>query len=185
MTPRLPLDLPPGRVLPVVTAPAEVLSQPCAPVDPEDPAVVALAADLLATMAVAPGCVGLAANQVGQSLQVFSLDVAGHPKARTSHGRLVLCNPMIVSASRNVKGREGCMSVPDWTGDVKRATRIEVTGQLPGSGEDILIATDAFEAVALQHEIDHLQGLLFLDRLANARALHRRVVYLPGGDTPQ
>ncbi|MCB9412172.1 MAG: peptide deformylase [Actinobacteria bacterium] len=171
------LELPPGRIRPVVRLPAEVLSRPCDRVDPESDEVVALAADLLATMAVSPGCVGLAANQVGSSLRVFSLNVTGHPKTRTSHGAFVLCNPELVAASRNAKGREGCMSVPDWTGDVKRATRIEVAGTLPGTGEQVVLATDAFEAIAIQHEIDHLDGLLFLDRLPDARALHRRVNY--------
>jgi peptide deformylase len=161
----------------VVVAPAEVLSARCDDVDPTAAEVVALAGDLLATMAVSPGCVGLAANQIGFRLRVFSLNVVGHPKTRTTHGTFVLCNPHVLSASRNVKGREGCMSVPDWTGDVKRATRIEVAGQVPGSGEDVVIRTDGFEAIALQHEIDHLDGLLFLDRLADARALHRRVTY--------
>ena len=70
------------------------------------------------------------------------------------------------------------MSVPDFTGDVKRATRLVVTGVLPGTGEAITIETDAFEARALQHEIDHLDGFVFLDRVASASAVHRRKVYL-------
>ena len=70
------------------------------------------------------------------------------------------------------------MSVPDLTGDVKRATRLVVSGALPGSGEQLEIETDAFEARALQHELDHLDGLLFLDRVAGAHALHARKVYL-------
>ncbi len=167
-----------GTVLTVVRAPATGLSTPCAPVDPCSPQIVTLAADLLATMAVSPGCVGLAANQVGVSARVFCLDVTGHPKTRTCHGPMVLCNPMIESASRNQKGREGCMSVPDFTGDVKRSTRIVVTGQRAGSGEQLRIETDGFEAIALQHEIDHLDGLLFLDRVTDAHAIHRRQVYL-------
>ena len=171
-------DLPPGRLLPVVTAPAAVLSNPCDDVDPHDPDVVQLAADLLATMAVSPGCVGLAANQIGVPMRVFSLDVSAHPKTRTCHGVFVLCNPVVVAATRNQKGREGCMSVPDFTGDVKRATRVTVTGVLPVSGETVTIQTDAFEAVALQHEIDHLAGMLFLDRTAGAHAIHQRKVYL-------
>ncbi len=173
----LGVALPPGTIRPVVVAPAEVLSKRCEEVDPAAPEIVELAADLVATMAVSPGCVGLAANQIGHGLRVFSLNVVGHPKTRTTHGAFVLCNPRIVAASRNVKGREGCMSVPDWTGDVKRATRIEVVGQLPISAEEVVFRTDGFEAVAIQHEIDHLDGALFLDRLVDARALHRRVVY--------
>ncbi len=140
--------------------------------------MVALAADLLATQRAAPGCVGLAAPQVGVAVRVFALDVTGHPRARTCHGPLVLANPVIESASRWEKGREGCLSVPDLTGDVKRATRLVVSGLVPGTGEPLRLTTDAFEARAAQHEIDHLDGLLFLDRVAGAHALHARRVYL-------
>jgi peptide deformylase len=176
--------LPEGRVLPVVAAPDPVLSTPSVEVDPLDPAVVQLAADLLATQRVSPGCVGLAAPQVGVGSRVFSLDVTRHPKARTVHGEYVLVNPVLESATRNDKGREGCMSVPDLTGDVKRATRVIVTGYLPGTGEKVRIETDAFEARALQHELDHLDGLLFLDRVAGPNALHARTVYLGPGELP-
>jgi peptide deformylase len=176
---RLPMpELPAGRILPVVVAPHEVLDTRCAEVDPTDPDVVRLAADLIATMRVSPGCVGLAANQVGIGWRVFSLDVSRHPKARIHHGTFVLVNPVVVAASRNEKGREGCMSVPDFTGDVRRATRMTVSGALPGSGEEVTLTTDAFEARALQHEIDHLDGLLFVDRVAGAHAIHPRTTYL-------
>lgn len=70
------------------------------------------------------------------------------------------------------------MSVPDFTGDVKRATRLVVTGQLPGTGERVTVATDAFEARALQHEMDHCEGYLFLDRVAGAHAIYPRQTYL-------
>jgi peptide deformylase len=165
-------------VLPVVGAPAPVLSRPSVEVDPLDPAVVQLAADLLATQLVSPGCVGLAAPQVGVGWRLFSVDVTGHAKARTCHGALVLANAVVVEASRWEKGREGCMSVPDLTGDVKRATRLVVRGQQPGTGETVELATDAFEARAFQHEIDHTDGLLFLDRVAGAHAVHARKTYL-------
>ena len=95
----------------------------------------------------------------------------------------MLLNAEVLEASRNEKGREGCMSVPDLTGDVKRATKITVAGLLPLSGERVLITTDAFEARALQHEIDHCNGLLFLDRVASAHALHARKVYLDPRDS--
>lgn len=170
--------LPAGRVLPTVTAPDRVLSRPGLAVDPTDPAVVQLAADLLATQRVAPGCVGLAAPQVGVGWRVFSVDVTGHPKTRTCHGELVLCNAEVVAASRWERGREGCLSVPDLTGDVKRARRVTVRGAVPGTGEVLEVVTDAFEAVALQHEVDHTDGLLFLDRVAGAHALHARRTYL-------
>jgi len=167
-----------GRVLPVVTAPATVLSTVGAEVDPTDPEIVRLAADLVATMRVAPGCVGLAAPQVGVGVQVFAVDVSGHPKAATTHGTFVLCNAKVIEASRWKAGREGCMSVPDLTGDVKRAGRVVVEAFLPGTGEPVRLTTDAFEARALQHEIDHCAGKLFLDRVAGAHAIYQRKVYL-------
>ena len=70
------------------------------------------------------------------------------------------------------------MSVPDFTGDVKRATRLTVSGRLPISGEMVTFSTDAFEARAIQHEVDHLDGMVFLDRVMSAAAVHRRKVYL-------
>ena len=124
-----------GRVLPVVSAPAPVLSAPGVDVDPVDPDIVQLAADLIATMRVSPGCVGLAAPQIGVGARVFSVDVTQHPKTVTTHGTFVLCNAKIVEASRWRPGREGCMSVPDLTGDVKRAGRVVVEALLPGTGE--------------------------------------------------
>jgi peptide deformylase len=168
----------PGVVRDVVRAPAPVLSTAGAAVDPTSPEVVQLAADLVATMRVSPGCVGLAAPQVGEGVQVFCVDVSQHPKTRGHHGTFVLCNAEVVTASRNEKAREGCMSVPDLTGDVKRASRVVVRGRLPGTGEQVEVAAEAFEARALQHEIDHCSGLLFLDRVAGAHAVYARQTYL-------
>ncbi|GIF77906.1 peptide deformylase [Asanoa siamensis] len=168
----------PGTVRPVRTAPDPVLARAGADVDPTDPAVLRLAADLVATMRVSPGCVGLAAPQIGESARVFAVDVTGHPKTVTSHGTFVLCNATVVSATRLRPGREGCMSVPDLTGDVKRASRVVVEGVLPGTGATVRLTTDGFEARALQHEIDHCAGLLFLDQVAGAHALYQRKVYL-------
>jgi peptide deformylase len=167
-----------GKVLDVVRAPNPVLSRPGETVDPTSPEIVQLAADLVATMRVSPGCVGLAAPQVGVSAKVFCVDASEHPKTRGHHGTFVLCNASVVSATRNEKAREGCMSVPDLTGDVKRASRLVVRGQEPGTGAEVVIETEAFEARALQHEIDHCEGYLFLDRVAGAHALHARKTYL-------
>lgn len=170
--------LPTGRVLDVVRAPNPMLSAAGPTVDPAAAETVQLCADLVATMRVSPGCVGLAAPQVGVPAKAFCVDVTEHPKSRTRHGLIVLVNAEIVESSRNEKGREGCMSVPDLTGDVKRATKVTVRGQLPVTGVSVEISTDAFEARALQHEIDHCNGLLFLDRVAGAHAVHARQVYL-------
>ena len=167
-----------GDVLEVIHAPHPVLATDGAEVDPLDPVMVTLAADLVATMRVSPGCVGLAAPQVGVAARMFVLDVTGHPKTRTCHGVFVLCNAVVVEATRQEKAREGCMSVPDLTGDVKRATRLTVTGVLPGTKDEVTLTTDAFEARAVQHEIDHCTGQLFLDRVAGAHAIYPRKVYL-------
>lgn len=173
-----PEQLVPGRVRPVVTAPEPVLGRMGDAVDPTAPEIVQLAADLVATMRVSPGCVGLAAAQIGVSVQLFVVDVTGHPKASTVHGTFVLANAVVMEASRWRPGREGCMSVPDLTGDVKRAGRVVVAGELPGSGRKVTITTDAFEARALQHEIDHCNGLLFLDRVTGAHSIYQRKTYL-------
>jgi len=163
----------------VVEAPHPELGRAGQALDPADPEVVQLCADLVATMRVSPGCVGLAAPQLGVAGRAFCVDVTGHPKTRSSHGLLVLLNAELVQASRRELAREGCMSVPALTGDVKRASRITVRGQLPQTGEPVDVVTDAFEARALQHEIDHCAGLLFLDRVAGAHALFPRKTYLP------
>lgn len=138
---------------------------------------MALGVDLVETMRVSPGCVGLAAPQLGVAAMVFVVDVTGHPKTRTCHGQVVLCNARVIVGSQWKVEREGCLSVPDFTGDVKRAGRLIVAGQLPGSGEPVEVTTDAFEARAFQHEIDHCAGLLFLDRVTGAQAIHPRKVY--------
>jgi peptide deformylase len=167
-----------GVIRPVLRAPAPVLSAPAGLVDPLDPAVRALALDLIATMRVNPGCVGLAAPQVGVAARVFCLDVTGHPKARSCAGLVVLANPQIVAAGEPKRGREGCMSVPDLTGDVGRPRTITVRGLVPGTGAERVIEADRFEARAFGHELDHLDGLLFLDRVTGPHALFARQTYL-------
>ncbi len=159
-------------------APDPVLSTPCPVADPTDPAVLALADDLVALMRDSPGCVGIAAPQVGQAVSLFVLDVTGARRVASCAGLVVLCNPVVESVEGREVRREGCLSVPDLTGDVPRATAIVVRGQVPGTGQERWVEADAFEARALQHEIDHLQGLLFLDRVAGAHALFARKRYL-------
>ena len=171
-------ELPAGTVRRVVRAPDPVLSTQGNDVDPTTSATIELAADLLATQAVSPGCVGLAAQQVGVAARVFSVNVSGHAKTRRCHGAFVLCNAEVVRASAKERGREGCMSVPDFTGDVARCRRLVVRGQLPLTGEWVEITTDGFEAVALQHEIDHTDGLLFLDQVSGPHGIHPRRIYL-------
>ena len=130
--------------------------------------------DLVETMRASPACVGLAAPQVGVGLRVFCVDVTGHRKARSCHGTVVLIDPEVVAAGPTVSGREGCMSVPDLTGDVPRATELVVRGRTP-EGVERVLQVDAFEARAFQHELDHLDGLLFLDRVSGGRLFPRKV----------
>lgn len=159
----------------VRTLPDPVLGLRCRDVDPTDLGVFVLAEAMVGLMRSAPACVGVAAPQVGQAWRLFVLDVSGHKKARSTHGLLVLCNPVVVAHDGSEVAREGCLSVPDLTGDVPRATSIVVSGTEPGTGRTRVVEADAFEARALQHELDHLAGRLFLDRVRSPTAVHRRV----------
>lgn len=136
-----------------------------------------LAKDLVETMQASPACVGLAAPQINVGRRAFALDVSAHPKTKTCHGLVVLFDPEIIERSGRKVGREGCMSVPDLTANVARATNIVVRGRTP-EGETRVISTDGFEARAFQHEIDHLDGMLILDRVESlATDVFRRQVY--------
>jgi len=132
---------------------------------------------LKVTMCSEKGCVGIAAPQVGVLKRVVIVDVTGHKKAKKQSGLLILINPVIEEKSGKSVNREGCLSVPDFTGNVERAKRIKVryTGT-DGRGKELLTA--GFEAVAIQHEMDHLDGILFIDRIRNSkRDLFKRVKY--------
>ncbi|MBG0826272.1 peptide deformylase [Planomonospora sp. ID67723] len=156
----------------MIGAPHPVLTTRTVPVDPADPQVVAGAADLLATMRRSHRCMGLTAPQIGLGWRLLSVDVSRHPRTRSCAGELVVANPRLVAASRWEPGREGCLSVPGLVAEVSRATRITVHGEHPGSGAPLTVHADAFEARCLQHQLDHLDGVLFLDRVAGTRAVH-------------
>src|SRR3954465_13287139 len=160
----------------VVRLPDHVLKRRAEAVERIDDAGGALAEDLVDTMRASPACVGLAAPQIGVQLRAFVVDVTGHRKARSCHGEVVLFNPEILLAHGPVVAREGCMSVPDLTGDVPRATTLVLRGLTP-EGADRVLQVDAFEARAFLHELDHLDGLLFLDRLVAPGAVFPRKVY--------
>jgi peptide deformylase len=121
--------------------------------------------------------VGLAAPQVGSDLRVAVMDSSGHPKATTSQGLLVLVNPQIDVREGFVLQREGCLSIPAFTANVRRAARIHLKAfdQFGSSREWWL---EGFEAIIAQHEVDHLDGRLFLDRVANVKTdVFRRKTY--------
>ncbi len=163
-------------VLPVLCLPHPVLKAVTRPVGVIDDAARALATDLLETMQASPACVGLAANQVGSTRRAFCVDVTGHKKAVSCHGAFVLFDPKLLVARAPQTAREGCMSVPDLTGNVARATEIVVAGTTP-EGTERVIEADAFEARAILHELDHLDGFLFLDRVTSVGDVFQRVKY--------
>lgn len=154
-------------VLPILTYPNERLATISQPVERIDSTLIDFVRDLEETMRQGPGAVGIAAPQVGMFQRIVIVDVSSK-KNVTHHGRLVLINPQIYSRSGSVKGREGCLSVPDYTGNVIRAECIRVRASDP-TGAVLDIECGGYEARAVQHEVDHLDGLLFLDRLTSRR----------------
>jgi peptide deformylase len=120
--------------------------------------------DLLDTMRAHPGCIGLAAPQLDELVRIVVVDATGHPRATTAQGLLALINPLIVSVTGAEVAREGCLSIPDYTANVRRATEITVQALDP-KGQAQTIRSTGFEARCLAHEIDHLDGILFLDRV--------------------
>jgi peptide deformylase len=138
----------------------------------------AIGRDLLDTMRSFERCVGLAAPQIGEPARVIVVDVRGHPKADTHNGLLVLVNPGIVEAEGSEVAREGCISIPDLTANVRRATSV-VVEHAGGTVESL-----GFEARCLQHELDHLDGVLFLDRVESlVDDVFRRRVYADKPET--
>jgi len=161
----------------VLTRPDPVLSRRAREIDPRAPGVVELAEEMVATMLASPACVGIAAPQVGESIRMFCMDVTGHRKTRSCAGLVIMVNPRIISRGDNVVMREGCMSVPDFTGDVARAASVVVEGFEPGTSKIVRVTADAMEARCLQHEIDHLDGFVFVERVADASDLFGRKTY--------
>ena len=163
-------------VLEILTYPDERLRRASDRVQRFDAALQARIDDLEETRKAGPGAVGIAAPQVGWFERVIIVDVSGRKKTR-SHGHLILVNPEITEWDGFAMGREGCLSVPDYTGNVVRAERIRLRAQ-DRDGNDLAFDMDGFEARAVQHELDHLDGLLFLDRLVSRRQdLFQRKVY--------
>jgi peptide deformylase len=162
----------------ILVYPHPVLKEICKPVDVIDGEVQAIIRDLIDTMHAGPGSVGVAAPQIGVPLRVCVIDVSGSKRGNDfNHGLLVMVNPEIINREGAATMREGCMSVPDYTGDVERATDITVRfTDEQGTAREI--ETNGFEAVAVQHEMDHLDGLLFLDRITSLKTgLFRRKNY--------
>jgi peptide deformylase len=147
-------------MLSIVTYPDEPLRRQAAPVGIIDKQLRKLISDMTDTMYQAPG-IGLAANQVGELLQVVVIDAR---RENDESGLLTLINPRIVAVQGQVSFEEGCLSVPGYYAHVKRYEEITVEA-LDIEGKPLRIEASGLLAVVLQHELDHLNGRLFIDHL--------------------
>ena len=153
----------------IILYPDPILKTVCTPVTKQDSGVDDLIRDLIDTMIAAGHSVGVAAPQIGDARRIVVVDVSKSKLGRDNHhGLLVMINPEILEQTGQETFREGCMSVPDYTGNVTRAENIVVQFQ-DRDGNDRVIRAAGFEAVAIQHELDHLDGLLFLDRVSSLK----------------
>jgi len=152
----------------ILTIPNDILKQISAPVESVDNAVKKLISDMCDTMKSSPHCVGIAAPQVGVLSRIVAVDVSLNIKPHKNNGLLIMINPEIIYSSGKLKSREGCLSVPAFTGNVTRKAKIEVK-YLDINGEKKILKTSGFESIVVQHEIDHLDGFLFLDRVSSLK----------------
>jgi peptide deformylase len=151
-------------ILPIRTVPEPVLRQKSKRVSNIDGSIRQLASDMIETMHATSG-VGLAAPQVGISLRVI---VIGMPEEED----FTLVNPEIVRRTGERLVTEGCLSVPGYYGEIKRSQRVTVKGKDLG-GKEVRIRAEELLAQALEHEIDHLNGVLYIDHLESSDRLHK------------
>jgi peptide deformylase len=149
------------------TYPDPVLRNKTSRVERIDSTLDRLIEDMVETMRAAPG-VGLAANQVGVPLQLAVIDLSSREDEEQRHPLLIIINPEILSLEGSVIEEEGCLSIPDYAEKVKRAARVKVRAQ-DRMGKQFELEAEGLMAKALQHEIDHLNGLLFVDRLSSLK----------------
>jgi len=155
----------------ILTYPDKFLRQPTKPVDTFDEDLQVLIEDMIETMYDEPG-VGLAAIQIGSDRSVIVYDVTQAEGERKAEA---LVNPEIVFREGSLLSEnEGCLSVPDFRADVKRNSHVRVEG-LDRHGRPVEIDAEEFLAIVLQHEIDHLHGILFIDRISSLkREMYKR-----------
>ena len=160
----------------VLIYPDPRLKEVCSPIDHFDQSTRELLQNLVDTMVDAGHSVGIAAPQIGDLRRVAVVDVSKSKlgKKQENHGLLQMVNPEIIETEGSQIVREGCMSVPDYTGNVTRSESIVV--QFLDQNQQLqVIHCDGFEAIAIQHELDHLDGFLFLDRVSSLKTdLFRR-----------
>ena len=152
-------------VLPICTLPDPVLKQKAKRVRTIDSSIKKLIADMLETLHAAPGRAGLAAPQIGVSLRVAVISIS-------EEDDIVIINPEIVKKSGERLVNEGCLSVPGYFGEIKRAESVTVKG-LNQDGKKIRIKGEGLLAQALEHEIDHLNGVIYIDHLESLDKLSK------------
>jgi len=153
----------------ILTAPDPRLKKKSKPVASVDAEVRQLMDDMLETMYAAPG-IGLAAPQIGELRRVIVLDIE---REDLKTGPIVMANPEVIEASdEDATYEEGCLSVPGYVGEVKRYMQVVARG-LNRQGKPVKVKGDALLARAIQHEIDHLDGILFTDRLTSLDTLRK------------
>lgn len=155
----------------ILTSKAPVLRQKAKKLKKVDASTQKLIDDMLETMRAANG-LGLAAPQIGVSLRVLTIEVPEDKEDPHSGEQIILVNPEITKAEGEQFGEEGCLSIPGYIGMVRRAMRVSVKG-LNRKGKEVKVSGEGLLARALQHEIDHLDGVLFTDRLEKPEDLFR------------
>lgn len=159
----------------ILTLPDARLRRVAGPVDVFDAALEQDFAQLDAAMRAGPGGVGIAAPQLGINRRMIVVDASLGRHPSRNHGRLFMANPVVCEASgEKLPGREGCLSVPDWVGTVPRSKTVLVRFQ-DAAGVTREIEATGFEARVILHEIDHLDGILFIDRVVSTQELVRRM----------
>jgi peptide deformylase len=151
---------------PVLQFPDPVLKRMSEPIEKIDDAIRELASDMLEVMYDEPG-IGLAAPQVGESIRLIVVDTEWTEEG-AERSPLVVINPEILEREGTITWTEGCLSVPDFQAEVERAQKVRVRG-LDLDGNEWIEEAEDLRAVCLQHEIDHLDGVLFIDRISRLK----------------
>ena len=159
-------------IRPIVLYPNPILRGKAGHADPAEAETQRAIRDLWDTLDDHEG-VGLAAPQIGYSLRIIVVDATRARQPVPNHGRVALLNPQVLLGEGRISLREGCLSIPDLVAHIRRPERTTIAGLLP-DGQKTTISPGGFEAVIFQHEIDHLDGVLFIDRVRRARDLKAR-----------
>ncbi|MGH7908429.1 MAG: peptide deformylase [Thermodesulfobacteriota bacterium] len=164
--------------LPVLKYPHRILRTMSESVLKVDDGIRRIVNDMIETMYALPGCVGVAAPQVGYPLRIFVIDVSRKIGPKKNHGLLAMINPVLIYAEGEKMTKEGCLSIPDFLGNVKRARNVIVRG-LNSEGNEVEVLSQGLEAIAIQHEVDHLNGVLFIHKVSSLASdlVRRKITY--------